>query len=190
MKIESGQIYHRLVDIEKRKWINQIEYDVNGKQIHFPVLMNNKDIVSLTKDELFLCLHEAEDYVLNIASKTKNLIGKSKINYMLFFKEYEKFRWFLIPEDVEEYLNESELKIKNMKEKDIDIPFKIKQQDYLKIITEINQNTDINLIKEEVLSKNNEIEAEDNDFMPLMLEMGIKDDIKNERNQSSSLFPE
>jgi len=207
MKIESGQILHRHEHPEKRKWINQME--ITNDKISFPKFKENHNIAELTKEELIITLKTMEDYVLNINTKTKNLIGKSQINYDLFFKEDEKLRWFLIPEDVEEFINENEhgLKVKEMRMKELDIPLKIKRQDYefINVIHQHIQNAEDEKITGKDLTEHSQEngngdkhsnEEDDKDFIPLMAELGIDETDKenqrkhDEKNQSDSLFPE
>jgi len=140
----------------------------------------------LTKEELFITIKEVEEYVLNIAQKTKNLIGKSQINYELFFRQDEKLRWFLIPEDVESYLNESDLKIKEMKEKELCIQFNLKEHKFTLYESEIKEN-----IKNIIADNKVEFKTEDDsDFIPLMAEMGIEKNKLTNKKEKNILFPE
>ena len=137
----------------------------------------------------------------NIHILIKNVIGKSKINLLQLFEKEEKYRWFLIYDDVEylfpktkDEFNDKN-KLKEMLEKcyndKISLDWDIKEMKILH--EETNEKNEIT-IKEELKENKNEILIEENDVLNIGLEPeennNEKNNTKKNKNNNTSLFPE
>ena len=100
-KIESGRFYHRNEDT-KKKWLNDILFS-NESKIIIPDFINEEDKKFITKERLDEMMKEAEELAedKNINNLIKNVLGKSRINLIQLFSGEEKYRWFLIYDDIE-----------------------------------------------------------------------------------------
>ena len=100
-KIESGRFYHRNEDT-KKKWLNDILFS-NESKIIIPDFISEEDKKFINKERLDEMVKQANELVedKNISSLIKNVIGKSRINLKQLFEEEEKYRWFLIYDDIE-----------------------------------------------------------------------------------------
>ena len=200
-KIESGRFYHRNEDT-KKKWLNDILFS-NDSKIIIPDFIEEKDKKFISKERLEEMMDEAKKLVeeKNINMLRKNVIGKSKINLLQLFENEEKYRWFLIYDDVEylfpktkdEFNNKN--KLKEMLEKcyndNIKLDWDIKEMNSLS--EEINEKSNIINKEEEEKNKNN-ILNEENDVLNIGLESeentNKENDIKKNNNNNKSLFPE
>ena len=200
-KIESGRFYHRNEDT-KKKWLNDILFS-NDSKIIIPDFIEEKDKKFISKERLEEMMDEAKKLVeeKNINMLRKNVIGKSKINLLQLFENEEKYRWFLIYDDVEylfpktkdEFNNKN--KLKEMLEKcyndNIKLDWDIKEMNSLS--EEINEKSNIINKEEEEKNKNN-ILNEENDVLNVGLESeentNKENDIKKNNNNNKSLFPE
>lgn len=100
-KIESGEYYHRSEEEDRRKWLNQIDFQ-DGKII-IPSLYNENEKM-ISNEDLEEMKNKANEILRDMKNITKHTLGKSKINHKILFDEKESFRWFLVPDDLE-YLN-------------------------------------------------------------------------------------
>jgi len=200
-KIESGRFYHRNEDT-KKKWLNDILFS-NDSKIIIPDFIEEKDKKFISKERLEEMMDEAKKLVeeKNINMLRKNVIGKSKINLLQLFENEEKYRWFLIYDDVEylfpktkdEFNNKN--KLKEMLEKcyndKINLDWDIKEMNTLS--EEINEKYNIINKEEEEKNKNN-ILNEENDVLNIGLESeentNKENEIKKNNINNKSLFPE
>lgn len=124
-KIESGKFYHYNKK-DDYVWLNNFnKTDDNFNKNTILYSENNFDLNESNKYVL-----EAYNTLLNLNIIIKNTIGKSKVNNKILFSEtnvcssddeqccndkykerLEKYRWFLISDDCEDYLNSSYSKI-------------------------------------------------------------------------------
>ena len=192
-KIESGRFYHRNEDT-KKKWLNDILFS-NESKIIIPDFINEEDKKFITKERLDEMMKEAEELAedKNINNLIKNVLGKSRINLIQLFSGEEKYRWFLIYDDIE-YLfpkTKDEINDKNKIQELVNkcynesfsINWKLKE-----LFT--NEKSEINImkdIKEKEKEKNNLIKEENT-----LLNIDIIDNNNNNTNvkKSSTLFPE
>ena len=196
-KIESGRFYHRNEDT-KKKWLNDILFN-NNSEIIIPDFVEEKDKKFINKERLDDMMNEAKKLIeeKNMNVLRKNVMGKSRINLIQLFEKEEKFRWFLIYDDIEylfpktkDEFNDTQ-KLKEMSNKcyndKINLNWDIKEinlDDIEDIINKI-ENKEIN--KEKEIINNNTIEENDLINMELDIEKNIKD--KNQIN-NINLFPE
>ena len=199
-KIESGRFYHRNEDT-KKKWLNDILFN-NNSEIIIPDFVEEKDKKFINKERLDDMMNEAKKLIeeKNMNVLRKNVMGKSRINLIQLFEKEEKFRWFLIYDDIEylfpktkDEFNDTQ-KLKEMSNKcyndKINLNWDIKEIniDYIDDIDDINnkiENKEIN--KEKEIINNNTIEENDLINMELDIEKNIKE--KNQINDIN-LFPE
>ena len=199
-KIESGRFYHRNEDT-KKKWLNDILFN-NNSEIIIPDFVEEKDKKFINKERLDDMMNEAKKLIegKNMNVLRKNVMGKSRINLIQLFEKEEKFRWFLIYDDIEylfpktkDEFNDTQ-KLKEMSNKcyndKISLNWDIKEIniDDIDDIDDINnkiENKEIN--KEKEIINNNTIEENDLINMELDIEKNIKD--KNQIN-NINLFPE
>ena len=173
-KIESGRFYHRNEDT-KKKWLNDILFS-NDSKIIIPDFIEEKDKKFNSKERLEEMMDEAKKLVeeKNIHILIKNVIGKSKINLLQLFEKEEKYRWFLIYDDVE-YLFP--------KTKD-----EFNDKNKLKEMLEKCYNDKISLdwdIKEMKI-----IPEETNEKNEIKIKEELKENTKKNKNNNTSLFPE
>ena len=100
-KIESGIFYHRNEDT-KKKWLNDILFS-NESKIIIPDFISEEDKKFINKERLDEMMKEANELAedKNTMILIKNVMGKSRINLAQLFEEEEKYRWFLIFDDIE-----------------------------------------------------------------------------------------
>ena len=201
-KIESGRFYNRSEDT-KKKWLNDILFS-NESKIIIPDFVSEEDKKFINKERLDEMMKQANELVedKNISTLIKNIMGRSRINLIQLFEEEEKYRWFLIYDDIE-YLfpkTKDEINDKNKikelvnkcYEEKLSINWEIKEL-FSKEIIEIKNtiNNKDNKIEDE--SKINEKEEkaikEGNDLLKIDIEI---DSNKGNKNKSSNntLFPE
>ena len=190
-KIESGRFYHRNEDT-KKKWLNDILFN-NESKIIIPDFIEEKDKKFIDKERLDEMMNEANKLVedKNINSLRKNVIGKSKINLLQLFEKEEKYRWFLIYDDIEylfpktkEEFNDTN-KLKQMIDKCYNDKINLNWD-----IKEININIDKNI--EPIKEEKNEIKNinninEENNLFNINIELN---ETKNNKNINTTLFPE
>jgi selenocysteine lyase/cysteine desulfurase/tRNA(Ile)-lysidine synthase TilS/MesJ len=123
-KIESSKYYHRNEDEEKRRWLNQIDFKEG--EIIIPSLI--KESVEISKDCLGKHMEHAYDILKNIHDITKKTIGKAKINHKILFADNEKYRWFIIPDDIEFIDTENENLISKLKNGKLQINFDLEKE--------------------------------------------------------------
>ena len=195
-KIESGRFYHRNEDT-KKKWLNDILFNKESK-IVIPDFIEEKDKKFISKERLEEMMDEAKKLVeeKNIYLLRKNVIGKSKINLLQLFENEEKYRWFLIYDDIE-YLfpkTKDEFNDKNKMKEMIDKCYNDKiilDWDTKELNIKINEIEEKqNQIKEEQQENKINIDEENN-----ILNIGLekKEDISkvdNNKNNTTTLFPE
>ena len=191
-KIESGRFYHRNEDT-KKKWLNDILFN-NESKIIIPDFIEEKDKKFIDKERLDEMMNKAKKLVedKNINSLRKNVIGKSKINLLQLFEKEEKYRWFLIYDDIEylfpktkEEFNDTN-KLKQMIDKCYNDKINLNWN-----IKEINLNSDKN--KEPIKEVKNEIQNinninEENNIFNINIELNQEE--KNNKNINTTLFPE
>ena len=199
-KIESGRFYHRNEDT-KKKWLNDILFN-NNSEIIIPDFVEEKDKKFIYKERLDDMMNEAKKLIegKNMNVLRKNVMGKSRINLIQLFEKEEKFRWFLIYDDIEylfpktkdEFNDTQKLKVLSNKcyNDKINLNWDIKEIniDDIDDIDDINnkiENKEIN--KEKEIINNNNIEENDLINMELDIEKNIKD--KNQIN-NINLFSE
>ena len=200
-KIESGRFYHRNEDT-KKKWLNDILFS-NESKIIIPDFIEEKDKKFINKERLDEMMVEAKKLVeeKNINLLRKNVIGKSKINLLQLFENEEKYRWFLIYDDVE-YLfpkTKEEFNDKNKLKELIDKCYndKLSLNWDIKEINFDSKESPNEITKEKKDNNNNNknsINNEENDIFNINIESPLTE-IKSEENKSkkninSSLFPE
>ena len=100
-KIETGRFYHRNEDT-KKKWLNDILFS-NESKIIIPDFINDEDKKFINKERLDEMMKQDNELTedKNINNLIKNVMGKSRINLIQLFTEEEKYRWFLIYDDIE-----------------------------------------------------------------------------------------
>ena len=190
-KIESGRFYHRNEDT-KKKWLNDILFN-NESKIIIPDFIEEKDKKFIDKERLDEMMNEANKLVedKNINSLRKNVIGKSKINLLQLFEKEEKYRWFLIYDDIE-YLfpkTKEEFNDTNKLKQMIDKCYK----DKINLNWDIKEiNINIDNIKEPIKEEKNEIKNinninEENNLFNINIELN---ETKNNKNINTTLFPE
>lgn len=148
-------------------------------------------------------MNEAEKLVedKNINSLRKNVIGKSKINLLQLFENEEKYRWFLIYDDVEylfpktkEEFNDKS-KLKEMTEKcyndKIDLDWDIKEVNFKTEKAKESPKEGINEIKEEDNKINNNDIKEENNILNVDIESDENEKKeKSKKNNNNTLFPD
>lgn len=156
-KIESGKFYHRNTEEEKRKWLNQIDFE--DEKIIIPKLIKEDSLEEdLDKDKLDKMFLSVLQLTENIKSITKHIIGKSKINHKIIFSYNENERWFLLNDDIEDLFydkdNNKEVEEKIMKYKidKLNIKFEM-EQEIVEIIDEIKEK----IIAKEIFNENSNI---------------------------------
>ena len=200
-KIESGRFYHRNEDT-KKKWLNDILFS-NDSKIIIPDFIEEKDKKFISRERLEEMMNEAKKLVedKNMNSLRKNVIGKSKINLLQLFENEEKYRWFLIYDDVEylfpktkEEFNDKS-KLKEMTEKcyndKIDLDWDIKEINLKTEKAKESPKEGINEIKEEDNKINNNDIKEENNILNVDIEPDeneIKE--KSKKNNNNTLFPD
>ena len=199
-KIESGRFYHRNEDT-KKKWLNDILFN-NESKIIIPDFIEEKDKKFISKERLDEMMNEAKKLVeeKNINLLRKNVIGKSKINLLQLFEKEEKYRWFLIYDDVEylfpktkdEFNDKNKMKemIEKCYEDKISLDWDIKEINIHS--EEINEKSEVNK-REEQKENNNNIINEENNILNIGLEPEentSKENTKKNNNNNTSLFPE
>ena len=129
----------------------------------------------------------------NINNLIKNVMGKSKINLKQLFEEEEKYRWFLIYDDIEylfpktkdEINNKNKLKemVNECIEEELALNWDLKE-------SFINKNIELNnlYINEEEKAndnkaKENNIIKVENDLLNIDLNINNDNNDKNEKNQ-------
>ena len=202
-KIESGRFYHRNEDT-KKKWLNDILFS-NESKIIIPDFIEQKDKKFINKERLDEMMNEAKKLVedKNINLLRKNVIGKSKINLMQLFENEEKYRWFLIYDDIEYIFpkTKEEFNDKNKLRELIDKCY----NDKLELnwdIKEINLDTKIDNIesaKEKIIESNNNkniINKTENNIFNINIDTiptestSSQDKNNNNKNINLTLFPE
>ena len=196
-KIESGRFYHRNEDT-KKKWLNDILFN-NNSEIIIPDFVEEKDKKFINKERLDDMMNEAKKLIegKNMNVLRKNVMGKSRINLIQLFEKEEKFRWFLIYDDIEylfpktkDEFNDTQ-KLKEMSNKcyndKINLNWNIKEINLDAIEDIINKIENKEINKEKEIINNNTIEENDLINMELDIEKNIKD--KNQIN-NINLFPE
>jgi len=185
-KIESGRFYHRNEDT-KKKWLNDILFS-NESKIIIPDFINDEDKKFIDKERLDEMMKQAielaEDKNINIL--IKNVMGRSRINLAQLFEEEEKYRWFLINDDIEYLFPKTKDEI-NDKNKIRELVNKCYEDKFI-INWKIKQ---LNL--NETLKKNNiinikENKEEENVFHNINVE--TNDIKKDKQNKNNTLFPE
>ena len=137
----------------------------------------------------------------NMNSLRKNVIGKSKINLLQLFENEEKYRWFLIYDDVEylfpktkEEFNDKS-KLKEMTEKcyndKIDLDWDIKEVNFKTEKAKESPKEGINEIKEEDNKINNNDIKEENNILNVDIESDENEKKeKSKKNNNNTLFPD
>ena len=199
-KIESGRFYHRNEDT-KKKWLNDILFN-NESKIIIPDFIEEKDKKFISKERLDEMMNEAKKLVeeKNINLLRKNVIGKSKINLLQLFEKEEKYRWFLIYDDVEylfpktkdEFNDKNKMKemIEKCYEDKISLDWDIKEINIHS--EEINEKSEVNKREEQKENNNNNIINEENNILNIGLEPEENTSKENTKknNNNTSLFPE
>jgi len=200
-KIESGRFYHRNEDT-KKKWLNDILFS-NDSKIIIPDFIEEKDKKFISRERLEEMMNEAKKLVedKNMNSLRKNVIGKSKINLLQLFENEEKYRWFLIYDDVEylfpktkEEFNDKS-KLKEMTEKcyndKIDLDWDIKEVNFKTEKAKESPKEGINEIKEEDNKINNNDIKEENNILNVDIESDENEKKeKSKKNNNNTLFPD
>ncbi len=106
-EIESGRYYHRNENEEKRKWLNEITYDSNNGNIILPDLVGKG--LNITDEILDKYTEQAYDVLKEYKNITKHVIGKSKLNLKLLFTEIDHHRWFLLHDDLDDFIYDIDL---------------------------------------------------------------------------------
>ena len=190
--------------IRKKKWLNDILFS-NESKIIIPDFIEQKDKKFINKERLDEMMNEAKKLVedKNINLLRKNVIGKSKINLMQLFENEEKYRWFLIYDDIEYIFpkTKEEFNDKNKLRELIDKCY----NDKLELnwdIKEINLDTKIDNIesaKEKIIESNNNkniINKTENNIFNINIDTiptestSSQDKNNNNKNINLTLFPE
>ena len=199
-KIESGRFYNRSEDT-KKKWLNDILFS-NESKIIIPDFVSEEDKKFINKERLVEMMKQANELVedKNISILIKNVLGKSRINLIQLFEEEEKYRWFLIYDDIEylfpktkDEINDKN-KIKELLnkycEEKLSINWEIKEL-FSKEIIEIKNkiNNKDNEKENKINEKEEKTKKEGNDLLKIDTEI---DSNKGNKNKSSNntLFPE
>ena len=194
-KIESGRFYHRNEDT-KKKWLNDILFS-NESKIIIPDFISEEDKKFINKERLDEMMKQANELAedKNISGLIKNVMGKSRINLIQLFEEEEKYRWFLIYDDIE-YLfpktkneindkNKTQEMVNQCYEDKLSVNWEIKElfsQNDIEIKNEINDK------KEEIKNKENNENAQDNALLKIDIEV---ENVENQNKISNnSLFPD
>jgi len=180
-KIESGIFYHRNEDT-KKKWLNDILFS-NESKIIIPDFISEEDKKFISKERLDEMIKEANELAedKNISMLIKNVMGKSRINLAQLFEEEEKYRWFLIFDDIEYLFPKTKDEI-NDKSKTKELINKCYEDKFI-----INWN-----LKQLILGENNNINIiEDNKDNKDVQEKNDKKDnniAKNEENNDNNIL--
>ena len=199
-KIESGRFYHRNEDT-KKKWLNDILFS-NESKIIIPNFIEEEDKKFISKERLEEMMNEAKKLVeeKNINILRKNVIGKSNINLLQLFEKEEKYRWFLIYDDVEylfpktkDEFNDKK-KLKEMTEKcyndKINLDWDIKELKITNYVLIENKKEQIEEEKNEITIKNNLNEENNILNLPLEPEEEEASKINIKKSNNLTLFPE
>jgi len=189
-KIESGVYYHRNTEEEKRKWLNQIDFQ-DGNIIIPDLIRGKKE--DITKESLDKMMQDAFNKVKDIKNITKHILGKSKLNLKILFTDNDKYRWFLLPDEIEHlfyndmYLND-EVIDDYIKEKLV-INFKLVESEFI-----CESKCLINNTKEKITDSNfteQIITVTDDGIMSDLQEINFKSDMKTSKRvkQDYVLFP-
>ena len=193
-KIESGRFYHRNEDT-KKKWLNDILFS-NESKIIIPDFINEKDKKFITKERLDEMMKQAEELAddTNINNLIKNVMGKSRINLEQLFEEEEKYRWFLIFDDIEylfpktkdEFNDKNKIKelVKKCYEEKFKLNWKLKEL----FNNEIGKENDLNKQINDKEKEEKNLDKEENHL--LNINLNIENNIENKINSNISLFPE
>jgi len=194
-KIESAKYYHRKEDEEKRRWLDQIDFNAEEGRILIPDLVKDKS-QQITKEILEKNLSDAVEIAKNIKNISKHIIGKAKLNLKILFKDLEEYRWFLLPDDVENLFYDDEYLIKGLSsiETPLEIRFKlegIKNKNSSKKET-INKEVFLDETKKDEIKKViSAINESSPSNLPELNEISINDfKISKKINQDFVLFPE
>ena len=170
-------------------------------KIIIPDFIEEKDKKFINKERLDEMMVEAKKLVeeKNINLLRKNVIGKSKINLLQLFENEEKYRWFLIYDDVE-YLfpkTKEEFNDKNKLKELIDKCYndKLSLNWDIKEINFDSKESPNEIIKEKNnIYNNNSANNEENDIFNINIESPLTEikpeENKPKKNINSSLFPE
>lgn len=180
-KIESGIFYHRNEDT-KKKWLNDILFS-NESKIIIPDFISEEDKKFINKERLDEMMKEANELAedKNINMLIKNVMGKSRINLAQLFEEEEKYRWFLIFDDIEYLFPKTKDEI-NDKSKTKELVNKCYEEKFvinwdLKQLV-LGESININNIKD---TKDNKVFQEKNDEKD-------KNIAKNEENNENNIL--
>ena len=198
-KIESGRFYHRNEDT-KKKWLNDILFN-NESKIIIPDFIDDEDKKFINKERLDEMMKEASELSddKNINNLIKNVMGKSRINLKQLFEDEEKYRWFLIYDDIE-YLFPKTKDEFNNKNKIQDLVNKCYEEKFtfnwgLKELY-INKSPDINIINnnnneiKNVTNKEEKIFKVENDILNADIEIEDNNKKNKKKNSNNTLFPE
>ena len=180
-KIESGIFYHRNEDT-KKKWLNDILFS-NESKIIIPDFISEEDKKFINKERLDEMMKEANELAedKNTIMLIKNVMGKSRINLAQLFEEEEKYRWFLIFDDIEYLFPKTKDEI-NDKSKTKELINKCYEDKFI-----INWN-----LKQLILGENNNTnsikENEDNKDAQEKTDEKDKNIIKNEENNENNIL--
>ena len=180
-KIESGIFYHRNEDT-KKKWLNDILFS-NESKIIIPDFINEEDKKFINKERLDEMMKEANELAedKNTSILIKNVMGKSRINLAQLFEEEEKYRWFLIFDDIEYLFPKTKDEI-NDKTKTKELVNKCYEDKFI-----INWD-----LKQLVLGDNNNIKSikdnKDNKDVQEKNEEKDKNIVKNEENNENNIL--
>ena len=198
-KIESGRFYHRNEDT-KKKWLNDILFN-NESKIIIPDFIDDEDKKFINKERLDEMMKEASELSddKNLNNLIKNVMGKSRINLKQLFEDEEKYRWFLIYDDIE-YLFPKTKDEFNNKNKIQDLVNKCYEEKFtfnwgLKELY-INKSPDINIINnnnneiKNVTNKEEKIFKVENDILNADIEIEDNNKKNKKKNSNNTLFPE
>ena len=198
-KIESGRFYHRNEDT-KKKWLNDILFN-NESKIIIPDFIDDEDKKFINKERLDEMMKEASELSddKNLNNLIKNVMGKSRINLKQLFEDEEKYRWFLIYDDIE-YLFPKTKDEFNNKNKIQDLVNKCYEEKFtfnwgLKELY-INKYPDINIINnnnneiKNVTNKEEKIFKVENDILNADIEIEDNNKKNKKKNSNNTLFPE
>ena len=180
-KIESGIFYHRNEDT-KKKWLNDILFS-NESKIIIPDFISEEDKKFINKERLDEMMKEANELAedKNTSILIKNVMGKSRINLAQLFEEEEKYRWFLIFDDIEYLFPKTKDEI-NDKTKTKELINKCYEDKFI-----INWD-----LKQLVLGDNNNIKSikdnKDNKDVQEKNEEKDKNIVKNEENNENNIL--
>ena len=183
-KIESGIFYHRNEDT-KKKWLNDILFS-NESKIIIPDFISEEDKKFINKERLDEMMKEANELAedKNTSILIKNVMGKSRINLAQLFEEEEKYRWFLIFDDIEYLFPKTKDEI-NDKTKTKELVNKCYEDKFI-----INWD-----LKQLVLGDNNNIKSikdnkdnKDNKDVQEKNEEKDKNIVKNEENNENNIL--